>query len=352
MSGGVDSSVAALLMQKQGFTCVGVTMKLFENEDIGKSRQRTCCSLEDVEDARNVCFRLGIPHYVFGFSDDFRKTVIARFVQSYQQGFTPNPCIDCNRYIKFDRLFHRMRQMQMDAVVTGHYARIEREEASGKWLLKKGMDPAKDQSYVLYAMTQDQLAHIRFPLGYLQKSEVRRIARENGLDNAAKRESQDICFVPDGDYGAFLERYTGKTMEPGNFVRPDGTVLGQHRGIGRYTIGQKKGLGLSVGRPLYVCDICPQSNTVVLGEETSLYGSYLTAKEVNLISGERLDKPIRVCAKIRYRQQEQPAEAWQSDDGRLHVRFDQPQRAITPGQSVVLYDGDTVLGGGTIERAQ
>ena len=350
MSGGVDSSVAAFLMKEQGCECIGATMKLFHNEDIGVSRTKTCCSLEDVEDARLVALRLGIPYYVFNFSDDFKGQVIDRFISSYERGATPNPCIDCNRYLKFERLYERARILGCDAIVTGHYARIEQE--NGRWLLKKSLDESKDQSYVLYSLTQDQLAHTRLPLGAMHKSETRRIAEKQGFYNADKPDSQDICFVPDGDYAGFIERYTGKTSRTGAFLNTAGEPIGTHRGVIHYTIGQRKGLGISAPHPLYVCGICPEQNTVTLGGSQDLFSRRLTATDVNLISCDSLEKPVRVQAKIRYRHPEQPATAWCTPDGVLHVEFDEPQRAITCGQAVVLYDGETVVGGGRISSAE
>ena len=341
MSGGVDSSVAALLMKD----CdrIGCTMRLYDGEE--SEKQNTCCSLDDVEDARAVCRRMGIPYYVFNFKDEFREKIIRRFVDSYRRGLTPNPCIDCNRYMKFERLLDRARELGCELVVTGHYARVE--ERNGGYLLKKGIDPAKDQSYVLYTLTQEQLAHIRFPLGALSKDEVRRIALENGFINAAKPDSQDICFVPDGDYAAFIER-CGVSMPAGDFVTPDGEVLGRHKGITHYTIGQRKHLGIAVGEPVYVLKIDPQSNTVTLGSGDLLFGTVCTVGDFNWIAGEAPSAPIRCAAKTRYRQQEQPCTASVNPDGTVTLVFDVPIRAITPGQAAVLYDGDVVLGGGTI----
>lgn len=347
MSGGVDSSVAALLMQQAGYECVGATMQLFHNEDAGIPREKSCCSLSDVQDAKLVSAKLGMLHYVFNFSDRFRADVMQRFADCYAHGATPNPCIDCNRFLKFDAMVQRMHEMQFDYVVTGHYARVEYDTASGRYLLRKAVDDSKDQSYVLYSLTQEQLAVVRFPLGGYHKSEIRAIAEQNGFVNARKKDSQDICFVPDGDYAGFLERFTGKHDCPGEFVDQEGHVLGEHRGIIHYTIGQRKGLGISAGRPLYVCGIDTAHNRVILGENSDLFSDFLTAEDVNLISVPSLETPMRVHAKIRYRHTEQPATAWM-EDGRLHVKFDAPQRAITRGQAVVLYDGDTVVGGGTI----
>ncbi len=348
MSGGVDSSVAAQLLTAAGHTCVGCTMKLYRNEDAGVSKGHTCCSLDDVEDARSVAYRLGMPYYVFNFADDFREKVIRRFAESYAAGCTPNPCIDCNRFMKFDRLFDRAKILGCDHVATGHYARIE--EQNGKFVLKKALDPAKDQSYVLYTMTQEQLAHTLFPLGGYSKPEARQLAETGGLLNADKPDSQDICFAPDGDYAAAIERFTGRKPEPGDFVDADGRVLGRHAGLVRYTIGQHRGLGLHLPERMCVCAIRPEDNTVVLGPESSLYHRDVSVAAVHWISGEAPAGPIRCRAKLRYRQPEQPATVTPRPDGGADIRFDEPQRAPTPGQAAVFYEGDVVLGGGVIDR--
>ena len=347
MSGGVDSSIAAFLMKQQGCECIGATMKLFHNEDIGIKSSKTCCSLEDVEDARSVAFRLGIPYYVFNFSDDFKGQVISRFIAAYERGATPNPCIDCNRYLKFERLYERARVLGCGAIVTGHYARIERE--NGRWLLKKALDESKDQSYVLYSLTQEQLAHTRLPLGELHKSETRRIAEEQGFYNADKPDSQDICFVPDGDYARFIARYTGHDCPAGDFVDESGAVLGRHKGVIHYTIGQRKGLGIAADAPLYVKRIDAQENRVVLSGNDALFSRELTANDFNWIAFDTPPHTLRAAARVRYRQTEQPATVTPRPDGGADILFDEPQRAITPGQAVVLYEGETVLGGGTIE---
>ena len=348
MSGGVDSSVAASLMQQQGWDCIGATMTLYRNEDIGRSSSRTCCSLDDVEDARSVAFRLRIPYYVFNFSEEFRCQVMDRFADAYGQGQTPNPCIDCNRYLKFRHLYDRAALLGCDTIATGHYARIERE--NGRYLLKKALDASKDQSYVLYMLTQEQLAHTQFPLGTLRKEEVRAIAEAQGFVNAKKHDSQDICFVPDGDYAAFIRRRTGKTYPEGNFVDPEGHILGRHKGIIHYTIGQRRGLGVSGGRPLYVKEIRPEDNTVVLADDCSLYERTAIATDFNWIALEAPASPIRVQARARYHQPEQDATATVLPDGRVQVTFDHPQRALTKGQAIVLYQGDVVVGGGTIVK--
>ncbi len=349
MSGGVDSSVAAFLTKEEGFDCAGATMKLFSNEDIGVEGESRCCSLDDVEDARSVANRLGIPFFVFNFSDNFRREVIERFIAAYKSGATPNPCIDCNRFLKFDKFFSRAKELDIGHIVTGHYAAVYYDAASRRWGLKKGTDESKDQSYVLYSLTQEQLAHTLLPLGGMSKTEVREIARDNGFINAKKRESQDICFVPDGDYAAFIERYTGEPNRPGNFVDGEGRVLGRHRGFVRYTIGQRRGLGLSLREPLYVCAKRAADNTVILGRGEELFSKSLTASGINLIACERISSPLRLRAKVRYKQREQWATVEQTAEDRLRVDFDEPQRAVTPGQAVVLYDGSCVVGGGTIE---
>ncbi len=346
MSGGVDSSLAAKQMKDAGYECIGCTMKLYENEDVGIERSRTCCSLDDVEDARSVAASLGMPYYVFNFKEDFREKVIGNFINVYEKGATPNPCIDCNRYMKFEKLFERAQMMDCDYVVTGHYARIEMKD--GRYVLKKAVDETKDQSYVLYAMTQEQLAHTMFPLGGLCKRQVREIAKESRFVNAQKPDSQDICFVPDGDYAGFIERYTGKTYAPGLFKDTAGTVLGNHKGIVHYTVGQRKGLGISVGKPVYVKEICAANNCVILGEEKDLYATTFYVEDLNWISGEIPVEEIHCKVKTRYRQKEKEAIVTATGERTAKISFVDPQRAITKGQAAVLYDGDIVLGGGTI----
>lgn len=344
MSGGVDSSVAAYLMKEAGYDCIGVTMKLYDNEDIEMEQEKTCCSLSDIEDARSVAVKLGIPYYVFNFKADFKEKVIDNFIESYRCGMTPNPCIECNRHLKFAHLWQKARELQCDVVVTGHYARIT-EDGQGYHLLK-GKDSAKDQSYVLYSLTQEQLAHTCFPLGGYTKEEIRRIAEEQGFFNAAKKDSQDICFIPDGDYRSFIEKTTGQSSQPGDFVDKDGNVLGTHKGYYCYTIGQRRGLGISAPQSLYVTEIRPEENKVVLGSNDDLFHSHLTADNFNWIEEVRPDEVIK--ARIRYHQVEKEATARVTQDGRVEVDFLEPQRAITKGQSVVLYRGDAVVGGGRI----
>jgi tRNA-specific 2-thiouridylase len=342
MSGGVDSSAAALLLQRQGYVCDGAMLKLLPGDE------SKCCSAEAAEDARRAAARLGMRFFVFNETERFRREVMDRFAAEYGAGRTPNPCIDCNRCLKFGALLDRALVLGYDYLATGHYARVGYDEAACRWLLLRARDRKKDQSYVLYQLTQRQLAHLLLPVGEYDKSAVRALAREGGLLNADKADSQDICFVPDGDYVGFLQR-SGVTLTPGDFVDEAGTVLGRHRGLPCYTIGQGKGLGVSLGRHVYVLDKDPAANTVTLGDNERLFRTRLTARAVNWISGEAPAAPIRCTAKTRYSQADTPAAASPLPDGRLQVDFDQPQRAITPGQAMVLYDGDIVLGGGTIE---
>ena len=323
-------------------------MRLFDNSILPENGESTCCSLDDVEDARSVARRLGFPFYVFNFTGDFEEKVIQKFIRCYECGATPNPCIDCNRHLKFDHLMRRAQELGCDCVVTGHYARIRYDEASGRYLLYRAVDLSKDQSYVLYSLSQYQLAHTQFPLGEMTKTQARAIAEEQGFVNAKKHDSQDICFVPDGDYVAFMERYTGKSYPQGDFLDLEGNVVGKHRGAVAYTLGQRKGLGLAMGAPVYVCDKDMDKNTVTVGPNEALFSSALIAEDWNWFPFETLTQPIRVDAKARYNQPPQPATVYPGENGTAKVVFDQPQRALTPGQAVVLYDGDLVVGGGTI----
>lgn len=350
MSGGVDSS-AALVVLKDKYELIGVTLKLHDGE-YEQHGQKTCCSLSDIEDAKTVASRFDIMHYVYNFKEIFNEKVIKSFIDSYERCLTPNPCIDCNRYIKFEGLLERAVSLDCDYIATGHYARIEYNEEKGRWLLKKACsadgENDKDQSYVLYNLTQEQLAHVLFPLGGMTKAEVRRIAEENGLINAAKPDSQDICFVPDGDYAAFIERTTGRKSPAGDVINADGKVVGRHDGLINYTIGQRKGLGIAFGKPTYVTGKNAAENTLVVGSEQELMKKSLIADDLNWISVPELTEPIICKAKTRYRMTEQPCVVYPEPDGSVYVEFSEPQRAITPGQRVVFYDGDIVIGGGVI----
>jgi len=340
MSGGVDSAVAALLMQEAGYECIGATMKLISG---GGSK---CCSLEDIDDARAAAWKLGIPHYVLNYTSDFTRHVIEPFIESYEQGETPNPCIECNRYLKFSLLLRRASELEAEKLVTGHYAQIEK--CGDRWLLKKGIDPHKDQSYVLYMMDQQALSRTIFPLGKLTKAAVRELAAARELKNAEKEESQDICFVDHGDYADFIENYTGKPSPAGIITDTEGNVMGHHRGLIRYTLGQRRGLGVACNTPVYVAAKNIAANTLVIGGESSLYSQSFTARSINLIACENLFQPQRLKVKIRYLQKEQWAQVEQTGPDTILVVFEEPQRAVTPGQAAVLYDGDTVVGGGTI----
>ncbi len=350
MSGGVDSSVAAALMVQRGYDCIGVNMKLHNTREETEGT-KTCCSLTDAEDARSVCHKLGMPFYVFNFTGDFEREVIDRFVCAYEAGRTPNPCIDCNKYMKFSRLYERARVLGCDTIVTGHYARVEWSEKYGRRVLKKARNLPKDQSYVLYFLTQEQLQHTCFPLGEFEsKEDIRAIAQDLGFLNARKQDSQDICFVPDGDYAGFLAEYTGKTYAPGDFVDTAGRVLGQHKGIVRYTIGQRRGLGISAPESVYVLRKDLERNQVVVGADRELFFDRLTAREVVWSAIDAPQEPLRCSAKTRYQAREVPCTVTVGPEGQTLVQFDEPVRAPTPGQAVVFYADDTVLGGGVITR--
>lgn len=335
MSGGVDSSVAAFLLQ-QAFDCTGATMELFGDTS------------GSIGDARAVAQRLGMDFVTMDLRREFDDLVIQSFISSYESGLTPNPCIRCNHTLKFGILLDRALEAGFDYVATGHYAQILRDAETGRYLMYKAKDPKKDQTYFLAGLTQHQLSHTLFPLGGLTKEEARQIAEENGFINARKRDSQDICFVPDGDYVAFMQRHTGKTYPCGNYLDLEGKILGQHKGAVCYTIGQRKGLGIALGAPAYVCGKNMAENTVTLGPNDALFSTTLRAKEFNWIPFPPLSEPMRITGKIRHSQFEQPATVYPEENGGVRVVFDQPQRAISPGQAVVLYDGDLVLGGGTI----
>ena len=350
MSGGVDSSVAAWLLKEQGYECIGVTMKLFGNDAAGLDKGHPCCTLDDVEDAREVARRMVITHYVFNFQDDFEEKVIRRFIDAYERGETPNPCIDCNRFLKFDKLYRRAVELKCDYIATGHYAQIM-EDGAGIFRMTKAADLNRDQSYVLYPVPRERLARTLFPLGGLTKTEVRAIAEREGFVNACKHDSQDICFVPDGDYLAFMERHTGKTYPEGDILDQTGKAVGRHRGAAGLTIGQRRGVGVSSSGRIYVCAKCMADNTVTVGPEEALYSNRCTAEDWNwLISPP--DRPFEALVKTRYRQTEQPVTVIPEGD-RVRLAFARPQRAVTPGQAAVVYnENGAVLGGGTITQAE
>jgi len=350
MSGGVDSSVAAYLLKQQGYDVIGVTMQIWQDKNKeAKEREGGCCSLSAVEDARRVCDKLDIPFYVMNFKKIFEKLVIDYFVDEYILGRTPNPCIACNKFIKFDALLERSKALEAEYVATGHYAIIMYDEGYKRYIIKKSAAPLKDQTYVLYNLTQDQLRHILMPLGEYNKEQVREIARELDLRTANKPESQEICFVEDNNYGRFISERRGDEIRPGLFVDTRGKKLGTHKGIAHYTVGQRKGLGIALGKPMYVVEIIPDKNLVVLGDETEVFSRELTASQMNFITFEKLEGPIEVKAKIRYSAKEAEAKVIPIDIDRVRVVFEEPQRAITPGQAVVFYQGDVLVGGGTIE---
>ena len=378
MSGGVDSSVAAKLTKEAGYECIGCTMELFETGCGGRPRSETPSAetpsaetlsdetlsdeapsedSDNVRDARSVAKRLGMSFYAFDLKEAFRSCVIDKFTDAYSHGVTPNPCVNCNKDLKFGALLQKAEELDCEYIVTGHYARIERDPQTGKYLLRKAVNDAKDQSYVLYNLTQEQLAHVLMPLGEYTKAQVRELAKTNGFVNADRPESQDICFVPDGDYASVIKQYTNRTFPEGDYVDLEGNVIGRHRGIIHYTIGQHKHLGQAFGEKRYVCRINADKNQVVLGRNEDVFSSYAKATDFNWISGEIPEGEIRCRVRVRYKQREQWAtvrpinaneNAGSQGTDAVEIFFDEPQRAITPGQSAVLYDGDIVLGGGIL----
>lgn len=349
MSGGVDSSMAAALLQEEGYDVIGITLQVWEAT--GPEVEGGCCSNSAIDDARRVAFILGIPHYVMNFRSYFEETVVDYFAQSYLAGETPNPCLACNKYVKFGEMLRKARGLGAEYIATGHYAQVSRDTASERFLLSNSVDTRKDQTYALYMLTQDQLAHTLFPLANYPKDQIRQMANERGLGVGNKPDSQEICFVPDDDYASFVRKRPGVLIKPGNFVDLHGNYLGRHQGIIHYTVGQRKGLGITFGKPMFVVGLNSDSNEVVLGENSDVFTDTLWAIDLNWVSIPSLNEPLRVEAKIRYNSAGVAATIYPGEKGAEHevmVRFDEPQRAVTPGQAVVFYQGNTVVGGGTI----
>ncbi|MBD3223345.1 MAG: tRNA 2-thiouridine(34) synthase MnmA [Caldithrix sp.] len=354
MSGGVDSSVAALLLKEQGYQCIGITMKLWDYEMVGGNvnHESGCCSLDSINDARMVCAELGIPHYVLNFSREFHDTVVDDFINEYMAGRTPNPCVQCNIKIKWQALINKAREMGADYIATGHYARVHFNREMNRYELFRGKDPGKDQSYALWGIRQESLSRTLFPLGDLTKADTREIARKNGLRTATKKESMEICFVPDNDYKRFLQKMDPKledNVKDGDLIDTQGNVVGQHKGYPFFTIGQRRGIGTAFGKPMYVVETRPEDNQVIVGEDADLFSKELIAGHVNFLSIASANGGINGTVKIRYKDQGSPATIYGQDENRVRIVFDHPQRAVTPGQSVVIYEGDRVLGGGIIE---
>ena len=349
MSGGVDSSVAAYLLKKEGYEVIGVTMQIWQDEEVEVQEENGgCCGLSAVEDARRVAAQLGIPYYVMNFKKEFKENVMDYFLEEYLAGRTPNPCIACNRYVKWEALLKRALDIGADYIATGHYARIE-QLPNGRYTLKTSATQAKDQTYALYNLNQQQLSHTLMPVGEYTKDEIRQIAEEIDLQVANKPDSQEICFIPDNDYGRFISENSGKPVETGNFVDEAGNILGTHKGIPYYTIGQRKGLNLSLGKPVFVKEIRPETNEVVISDNESLFSNRVTANKLNFMSIEKLEGDLRVIAKIRYNHKGSPATVRMISEDTLECIFDEPQRAATPGQALVLYEENgSVVGGGTI----
>lgn len=350
MSGGVDSSVTAALLVEQGYDVVGMMMRLWSEATTDGSAHNRCCTPEQMDDARRIADKLGIPFYVLDSKDYFRSTIVQYFIDQHREGVTPNPCLECNRHVRFEWLLNTALSLDAQYLATGHYARIGRD-AAGRFTLMKGLDDAKDQSYVLSVLDQDKLSHAMFPIGHYAKPEVREIAARFGLPTASKKDSQDLCFLGDGNYRRFLIEHAPDTAKAGAIIRRDGTQVGKHGGLANYTIGQRKGLGVQAADPLYVIGLQPTTNTLIVGTADELGGSELTAKRVNWVAGEPPSARFRAGVKIRYKAQ--PVEAWIEplDNARMRVVFDEPLRDISPGQGAIVYDGDVCLGGGIIERA-
>ncbi|MCJ7605848.1 MAG: tRNA 2-thiouridine(34) synthase MnmA [Dehalococcoidales bacterium] len=347
MSGGVDSSVATALLKQEGHDVIGLTMQLWPQAD---EKTGGCCGIDAIEDARRVAYKLGIPHYVTDLRDIFSAEIISDFCREYGRGRTPNPCVLCNNRIKFGALLDKARELDADFIATGHYARLERDAASGAMLLKKGIDATKDQSYFLCRLTREQLEHALFPVGHLTKRQARDIAAELELPVADRPESQEICFIPDDDYAGFLARYSGGTAVPGPILDGEGRILGEHRGITAYTVGQRRGLGIAAPNPLYVTAIDAARNAVIVGDKEQTYGTELVAGELNWLLPDEPAFPLAAEAKVRYRAAAADATVENIDSSNVYVKFNKPQMAITPGQTIAFYHGDTVIGGGIIEK--
>ena len=352
MSGGVDSSAAAYLLKQQGYDVIGVTMQIWQQEDTCTiEHEGGCCGLSAVEDARRVANQIGIPYYVMNFREEFQENVIDYFVKEYRAGRTPNPCIACNRYVKWESLLQKSLAIGADYIATGHYAKIVQLE-NGRYTLIRSDAKGKDQTYALYNLTQNQLSHTLFPIGSYEKPQIRAIAEKAGLQVAHKPDSQEICFVPDNDYAGFIERETNEVEKPGNFVSTSGEILGTHKGIGHYTIGQRKGLGIAFGEPMFVVEICPETNEVVLGKNDEVFTDWLKANQVNHMAVDHFEVGQKVTARIRYNHGGAKAVISEVTEDSFSLTFEEPVRAVTPGQAVVLYEGDYVLGGGTICRKE
>ena len=349
MSGGVDSSVAACLLKEQGYDVIGVTMQIWQEEDPADVEENGgCCGLSAVDDARRVAWSLGIPYYVMNFRKEFKESVMDYFVDEYLHGHTPNPCIACNRYVKWEALLDRSMEIGADYIATGHYARVM-QLPNGRYTIQNSVTAAKDQTYALYNLTQEQLSRTLMPVGAYTKEEIRQIAEEHGLEVAKKKDSMEICFIPDNDYAGFIERNVENVPGPGNFVDKDGNVLGRHKGITHYTVGQRKGLNLAMGRPVFVTEIRPETDEVVIGDNEDVFSDHLICGNVNWMAVDGLHgEEKQVIAKIRYSHKGAPCVIRELEDGRVECRFETPQRAITPGQAVVFYENDYVFGGGTI----
>ncbi|GAB4510494.1 MAG: tRNA 2-thiouridine(34) synthase MnmA [Anaerolineae bacterium] len=349
MSGGVDSSVAAALLVEQGYDVVGMMMRLWSEETTAGGAHNRCCTPEQMNDARRIADKIGIPFYVLDTKDVFRNTVVEYFIDQHRAGLTPNPCIECNRHIRFTYLLNNALALDADYLATGHYARID-GASDGEYRLRQGVDKHKDQSYVLSVLSQKHLAHVMFPIGEYPKPEVRKLAEKFGLPTASKKDSQDLCFLGDGDYRRFLTDYAPDVMTPGPIVLTNGDIIGEHTGLANYTIGQRRGLGLAYSEPLYVIATNPYRNALIVGVQAELGSSVLTAKRVNWVSDHKPTAPFHAEAKIRYKGQQVAAFIEPLPDDRVRVSFEQPMRDITPGQGVVMYDGDICLGSGIIER--